>query len=147
MSFIESYNAFCRDNHSFVLPLFETARSLTLFLPGRFNESEVRSESLYCVINLLTLYHERLAQDSESWTPRGTFSSQILCLKDNLKTKTCKTILSILYYTEVLAEMIALRYGRKWSIVLGIESTKALARAVLLHHNNGIYISNTHSNV
>jgi hypothetical protein len=40
----QSYERWVRSEYKWLLPLLDTARNLTLFLPGRFSDSELRSE-------------------------------------------------------------------------------------------------------
>ena len=41
----ESYERWVRSEQKWLLPLLDTARNLTLFLPGRFSDTELRSEA------------------------------------------------------------------------------------------------------
>ena len=40
-----SYEEWVRREQKWLLPLLDTARNLTLFLPGRFSDTELRSEA------------------------------------------------------------------------------------------------------
>lgn len=146
---MSSYESWVERNQAWVLPLVDTSRSLTMFLPGRLNANEVRTEATYTLFNLITLYHNRILDRSPSASIQGFYSCQLKCANETSGTKRAKTILSVFHYTEVCLEMMItqLAHARlkstaqaqrvKWIGVLAIEVIKSLCKLFLLIKNKG----------
>jgi peroxin-16 len=91
---------------------------MVLFLPGRFGDAEVRSQSIYTAIDLLSFYHDCILN-------RPRISLQ--CGPETSEVKTVKVFLNAVQIVEVLIEMMATRQlsrDQKWLIILMIESLK-----------------------
>jgi len=117
---------------------------LTLFLPGRFSETEVKSEAIYTALNLMTLYHDSIMDRSRGFTT----CDYLLVTGERSGAQRLKNLLTFLHYTETLIEMLSARYfgasgtyiGRregKWIIVAIVELIKACCRLRLLSINGG----------
>ena len=123
-------------------------QSLTLFLPGRFQEGgALHSEALYTSLNLLSVFHDALLDQPRALTaeikmdPRG---------KTAAWAHVAQSILLTAHYTEVLVEMAAKKYlpaspllpagsqsRRSWLVLCAVEALKAYCRLSLLYVNRG----------
>ena len=59
----DGYEAWVRREQKWLLPLLDTARNLTLFLPGRFSDTELRSEARTQPQHRLTAHHHPSSLD------------------------------------------------------------------------------------
>ncbi|QRW05495.1 peroxisomal membrane protein PEX16 [Ceratobasidium sp. AG-Ba] len=59
-SVLAQYESFLISNASTISTIESSLRSLTWFLPGRFRDAELASETLTATLNLLSLYHDTL---------------------------------------------------------------------------------------
>lgn len=129
------YENWVRSEQGWYLPLLDTLKSFTMFLPGRFNENFLKSEAIYTMFNLLGMYHDSIAGRPRPFE-----------LKTGAPTawvNRAKTLLGVAELSEVLVEMIAgrkfgdqgLRSRFKWLVILGVESFKMLCKIILLHNN------------
>ena len=135
------YEQWVRREYKWLLPLLDTARNLTLFLPGRFADGELRSEALYATLNLLTVYHDHILHRARAVT------CELQCGPQTPTVRQLQTVLTFLHYTEVLIEMTTNsltrhlppeeRHRRKWQVLSLIEGVKALCRLCMLVNNGG----------
>ena len=136
-----SYEQWVRREYKWLLPLLDTARNLTIFLPGRFADGELRSEALYATLNLLTVYHDHILHRARAVT------CELQCGPQTTYIRQLQTVLTFLHYTEVLLEMATNsltrhlpadeRQKRKWQVLSLIEGIKALCRLCMLVNNGG----------
>ncbi|KAK4047405.1 hypothetical protein OIV83_005452 [Microbotryomycetes sp. JL201] len=122
-------------------------RSLTWILPGRFQDSEIASEALYALLNILGVYHDSIVLRTVSVLPppvRPPSSSHARYTRHFVQTSsTYKNVarsLTVLGYTELLIEMtVRKRLGKDKAeqTVIGIEAVKALLRLLLLRTTGG----------
>ncbi|KAI9803531.1 MAG: hypothetical protein M1825_001874 [Sarcosagium campestre] len=138
---LHMYGDFVTKNASSVSQIESALRSLTYIIPGRFRESEIASESLHSIIQLLSLYHDSLLARAVSRLPsiRQPHPSphnrytRFWTQKSPLYRRIALA-LQMIQYTELLCEMTAKRRGEKarWRAVVLIEMIKALCRLLLL---------------
>jgi peroxin-16 len=129
------YENWVRKHASFVSSIEESARSLTLMLPDRFGNAEVQSESIYTLINLISLYHSRVLRKPN---PHSTYSYYYVKEGGNW-AKRANTMLELLGNVQVLMEMAALRVGKsenlRWNVILLFEGIKSMAKGVIYLNN------------
>lgn len=134
---VDRYEAWVRKEASWYLPLLDSLKSFTIFLPGRFDQNLLQSEAIYTGLNLVGLYHDTIAGK-----PRGpTFDIQ--CGPETLIIKHAKNVLGVLELTEVFIEMAASRYFERkvrrprgrWAVILMVETVKAYCRLLMLANN------------
>jgi len=130
-------------HYRWVVPVCEMSRQLTLFLPGRYAEGELRSEFVYSFLNLIQIVN----QNSLKGVVPDIRKSYVCDLKcgsetDDHYVRWAKDAISLFYYTEVFLEMLADKYlstdknkKPKWAVVTLIEFIKALCHFYLLRNN------------
>ena len=135
------YDDLILKNAGMVTNIESGLRQLTYFIPGRFRESEIASESLHSGVQLLSMYHDSLLAKAVArlpvaqrphpsphnrytkfWTRKSSIYRRIALL------------LQMTQYTELLWEMAAKRKGEKvrWRVVVFLEVIKAICRLLLL---------------
>lgn len=129
------YENWVRKHASFVSSIEESARSLTLMLPDRFGNAEVQSESIYTLINLISLYHSRVLRKPN---PHSTYSYYYV--KDGRNwAKRANTLLELLGNVQVLMEMATLRVGKseklRWNVILLFEVIKSISKGFIYLNN------------
>lgn len=141
------YELWLRDNHTWLLPALDTMRSLTLFLPGRFQEGgQLSSEAIYTALNVISVYHDYLLDNPRALTAEIKLDPQV---KTHASLKVAQGVLLFAHYTEVFCEMAAKRYFRvdgrpegeqtrgSWYYIAGVEAIKAYCRLSMLYANRG----------
>lgn len=140
------YEDFVTKNASSVGQVESALRSLTYIIPGRYRDSEVPSECVHSVVQLLSLYHDSLVSrviarlpptiPRPAPTPHSRYTKYWVS-HSQLYHKVA-VILRMIQYTELLWEMIARRRGEKvrWRVAVFVEISKALCRLLLLRLTN-----------
>jgi len=140
MGVFDKYEKFILSNVSQVNAIESGLRSLTYVLPGRFSDAEFASEALFSLLNLLSLYHDKIltkitTKPAKDGLPPSNFNRYTRSLINGSSLyKKFAYILSMLQYTEVLLEMFYLkRRGSKgkWNMIALIELIKVLLRLSL----------------
>ncbi|KAL8785955.1 MAG: hypothetical protein Q9195_008419 [Heterodermia aff. obscurata] len=132
-TWLDSYEDFVKNNTSQVSQIESALRSLTYILPGRFNESELASESLHTTINLLSTYHTSLLPPPSHPLPHTRYTSYQRS-KSKIYTSS-STLLRTIQYTELLCEMFFKRRGGdklRWRLIVFLEFIKLVCRALML---------------
>jgi len=142
------YELWLRDHHRWLLPMLDAIRSLTLFMPGRFQEGgHLKSECVYATLNLLSVWHDHLLDRPRALTaeikldPLG---------KQHAWLKFAQGVLLFFHYTEIVIEMSARRWlkdpdgevagrhsQRSWFAIAAVEAIKAYMRLTMLYANRG----------
>lgn len=138
------YEAFLISNASTISTIESSLRSLTWFLPGRFKDAELASETLNASMNLLNLYHDtllakRMAQMGPKHKlvlPPSLHARYTRAWADKSKTyKWAARMLEMIRFTQLVVEMGLRRKlghtGRRRGIII-IEIVKAILRLILL---------------
>ncbi|POW10988.1 hypothetical protein PSTT_05698 [Puccinia striiformis] len=137
-----TYQDFLLSNATRITSIESTLRSLTWFLPGRFKDAELASESLYTALNLLSLYHDRIITQVAASLPSSQRPTQTSHAR--YTTAWCAVssmynflahALAIISHSQLLIEMVARRRlgsKRRWRVVLMLELIKALLRLKLV---------------
>jgi hypothetical protein len=139
------YELWLRDNHKWLLPMLDTARSLTLFLPGRFQEGgQLSSEAIYTALNVVSVYHDYLLDNPRALTAEIKLDPQG---KTHSALKVAQGVLLFLHYTEVFFEMAGKKYFKgaqegdqtrgSWMCIAAVEAIKAYCRLSMLYVNRG----------
>ncbi|BGP25702.1 peroxisomal membrane protein pex16 [Rhodotorula toruloides] len=144
---LQHYEAGLVANASRIASIESTLRTLTWFLPGRFQDAEVASEGLYSVLNLISLYHDSILHRAVSSLPaplRPPSSSHTRYTRHfTTHSKPYNLLahsLSVVQSLELLLEMVARKKsGRQGAekTVVAIEALKALLRLGLMSATQG----------
>ncbi|OAV93716.1 hypothetical protein PTTG_09590 [Puccinia triticina 1-1 BBBD Race 1] len=138
-----TYQAFLLSNATRITSIESTLRSLTWFLPGRFKDAELASESLYTALNLLSLYHDRIitkvvtslpASQKPAQSSHARYTSAWCAVSPTYNFLAHG--LAIISHSQLLVEMVARRRlgsKRRWRVVLMLELIKALLRLKLVN--------------
>ena len=135
------YDDLILKNAGMVTNIESGLRQLTYFIPGRFRESEIASESLHSGVQLLSMYHDSLlakavarlpAMQRPHPSPHNRYT-RFWTRKSSIYRRIA-LLLQITQYTELLWEMAAKRKGEKvrWRVVVLLEIIKAVCRLLLL---------------
>ncbi|KAI9472375.1 MAG: peroxisome membrane protein [Benjaminiella poitrasii] len=109
----------------------DSLRALTLLLPGRFEDSEICSQSILTVLNLASLYH------TKQYHLDTTSSFNVRFVRLSRLCQLASWTLSIISSTEVLFEMLLVKKAvSRWKWVVRIEGIKAILRFVLFYSTN-----------
>jgi peroxin-16 len=141
-SMLSQYESFLIQNASTINTIESSLRSLTWFLPGRFKDAELASESLTAVLNLLGIYHDTLLSRQMALSgvkpllPPAPHTKYIKAWmeKDRLY-KWAARILQVLRFTELMVEMgLRRKVNSKaaWRGILTIETMKAVLRLLII---------------
>ncbi|KAI8090089.1 peroxisome membrane protein [Gilbertella persicaria] len=121
----------------------DVIRALSILLPGRFEDSNLCSQAILSVINLVSLYHTNVLIKKSTLSEKTKLNhllsfnerfSQLISAKKLLRTASWT--LSMISYTEVLTEMVLSRKVSnlsKWKWIASLEGIKALLRLILFY--------------
>ncbi|KAL9088092.1 MAG: hypothetical protein Q9159_003290 [Coniocarpon cinnabarinum] len=139
------YDDLILKNAGMVKTIESGLRQLTYFIPGRFRESEIASESLYSGVQLLSMYHDSLLAKAVARLPTAQRPypsphnryTRFWTRKSPIYRRIA-LLLQMTQYTELLWEMAAKRRGEKvrWRVVVVLEVVKAVCRLLLLRLTN-----------
>ncbi|BGP41254.1 hypothetical protein JCM10450v2_005294 [Rhodotorula kratochvilovae] len=146
-SALASYEEGLVANVGRIQSLEASLRTLTWFLPGRFQDAEVASEGLYSVLNLISLYHDSILHRAVSSLPaplRPPSSSHTRYTRHFTTTSKPYSLLahalSAVQSLELLLEMAARKrrgpHAQEKTIV-ALEALKALLRLGLMGATSG----------
>jgi len=146
------YELWLRDNHKWLLPVLDTFRSLTLFLPGRFQEggASLTSEGIYTALNLISVFHDSLLDTPRTLTCELRVLGETGPARRHAWLRLAQNVLLTAHYTEVLIEMAAkarfpasplaapgAQSRRSWLVLCAVEAIKAYCRLSMLYANRG----------
>ena len=117
---VKAYEEFIRNHEPFFSAVDDMARSFLLLIPGRYGRSELASESLHVLLNLITFHHNLILG-------RPSAFSALLAVPATQKTRNLQNMLTVLQNVDVLLEMFAkctLTVQNRWRFILLIESLK-----------------------
>ncbi|KAF8328167.1 peroxisomal membrane protein-domain-containing protein [Cantharellus anzutake] len=121
------YEAFLIQNSPIINTIESSLRSLTWFLPGRFKDADLASESLTTGLNLLSLYHDVLlarrlsGEKVKPLIPPSEHSRYTRAWADKQSTyKYAARALEIIRFTQLLFEMVLRRRTAKQNTWRGI---------------------------
>ncbi|KDQ16718.1 hypothetical protein BOTBODRAFT_156651 [Botryobasidium botryosum FD-172 SS1] len=139
---IAAYESFLINNASTINTIESTLRSVTWFLPGRFKDAELASESLSASLNLITLYHDtllarRLADPKYKPLVPPTIHTRYTraYVERSGLYRWISRALEVIKYVELVSEMTLRRKtssGNVWKGIVALESVKAALRLFLL---------------
>lgn len=141
------YDNYILQNASSVTSIESTLRTLTYLLPGRFQDSEAASETLYAALNLLGIYHDSILARAIERLPNSAKKPQLSAHNRYTKFWTTQSSLykklsisvTTIQHLSFLFEIIARKkFGEKarWRAIIGIEAVKAVCRFILLQETN-----------
>lgn len=144
LNLFAKYDDYILRNASSITSIESTLRTLTYLLPGRFQDSEAASETLYAFLNLLGIHHDSILARAIEKLPRNN-AKNLPITAHNRYTKywsskskiyrLLSTAITTLQHLSFLLEIIARKnFGEKgrWRIIISIEAIKAFCRIVLL---------------
>ncbi|KAK9463151.1 peroxisomal membrane protein-domain-containing protein [Lipomyces oligophaga] len=136
-----AYESFLLHNAGQISSVESTLQHLCFLFPGKFKDAEVVSEVVYATLGILGMYHDTILI-------RSAMSDKVSEYKPTLHTRYTRHyisqsslyrrlayILACIQKVELLCEILARRKGGRsaqQATVLGIESTKAMLRLLLL---------------
>ncbi|TFL03738.1 peroxisome membrane protein [Pterulicium gracile] len=140
---LAKYESFLIENVSTISSLESSLRSITWFLPGRFKDAELASESLSTLLNLMSMYHDtllaKIVQNETQYKPLIPSSLHTRFTKawsnKNARYKWTARALEIIKYTQLVLEMSLRRNvsaKSKWRGIILLEFIKAVLRIFLL---------------
>ncbi|KAF9568428.1 peroxisomal membrane protein PEX16 [Agrocybe pediades] len=137
------YESFLINNVSTISTLESSLRSITWFLPGRFKDAELASESLTSLLNVMSMYHDtllaRIVKANPSYRPLipsslHTRYTRKWSDKESLYKWSSRAI-ELIRFTQLVIEMVLRRNVSerlKWRAILLLEFTKASLRLLIL---------------
>ncbi|KAI9220015.1 peroxisome membrane protein [Blastocladiella britannica] len=134
------YRTFLLHNAAQISSVESALRSLSYFLPGRFADADLASEGLFAVVNLISLYHDRILYDAvkQSGTEyKATLANQYHrhWQAESPLVHYTSLALTLFQTVEGVCEMAAAKRWsekRRWDLIFGIEAVKALLRLTLV---------------
>ncbi|EDV97264.1 peroxisomal membrane protein PEX16 [Drosophila grimshawi] len=135
---LKSYEAWVARNPDVVGDFETTAKWVSYFVAGRISNSNVLSELVYTLSNMLVFYNDRIIDRS-----RGANENAVLRMQSGLCYRL-KVTLTTLEYCEVFIEISARRYlsqTGKWLVITFIQLFKAAGRLFLLKHSTSDIIT------
>ncbi|KNZ77428.1 Peroxisomal membrane protein PEX16 [Termitomyces sp. J132] len=140
---IARYEAFLLDNVSTISSLESSLRSITWFLPGRFKDAELASETLTSLLNVMSMYHDtllaKIVQKDRNYQPLIPPSLHTRFTKawsdKSDKYKWAARALQLIKFLELVVEMGLRRKvssKARWRGVILLEVVKACLRFTLL---------------
>ncbi|GAA5895438.1 peroxisomal membrane protein PEX16 [Sporobolomyces salmoneus] len=144
---IASYEATLLANASRIASIESTLRTLSWFIPGRFNDADLASESLYSLTNLVSLYHDNILHKAVSSLPaplRPPSSSHTRYTRHwttvSPPYRRMAQLLSVIQSVELFLEMaVRKKKGREGAekLAIGLEAIKAALRLGLMGATKG----------
>ncbi|XP_030571651.1 peroxisomal membrane protein PEX16 [Drosophila novamexicana] len=135
---LKSYEAWVAKNPDVVGDFETTAKWVSYFVAGRISNSNVLSELVYTLSNMLVFYNDRIIDKA-----RGANENAVIRLQSGLCYRL-KVTLTTLEYSEVFIEISARRlFGQtgKWLVIALIQVFKAAGRLFLLKHSTSDIIT------
>ncbi|KAJ3319463.1 Peroxisomal membrane protein pex16, partial [Boothiomyces sp. JEL0866] len=129
-----NYENFILKNAQHVQSVEASLRTLSYFLPGRFDNSEILSEALYSGTKLVGLYHDSILEvEAQKQQPKGASAFNRYNKGLLRKARIICWVLTVIRSFETTAEMISSRVSKIFQekFVLMIEIVKAALRLAL----------------
>ncbi|XP_017023030.1 peroxisomal membrane protein PEX16 [Drosophila kikkawai] len=135
---LKAYEAWVAKNPDVVGDFETTAKWVSYFIAGRISSSNVVSELVYTLSNMLVFYNDRIIQRA-----RNAGENSVVRLQSKLCYRL-KVTLTTLEYSEVFIEISARRlFGQtgKWLVIALIQAFKAAGRWFILKHSTSDIIT------
>ncbi|KAF9506296.1 hypothetical protein BS47DRAFT_438215 [Hydnum rufescens UP504] len=142
LSPIARYESFLVHNSTIIGTIESSLRSLSWFLPGKFKDADLASESLTTVLNLISLYHDTLlarrfvGDKSTPLIPPSDHSRYTRAWTEKrVRYKHVARALEVIRYLQLVIEMYLRRRGADraaWRGILTLEAIKVMLRLSLL---------------
>lgn len=140
---VQAYERFLLQNAGRVSSVESTIRSFSYLITGQVQEVEIASETLYSVLQILGLYHDKIISKATKpllatdplYRPNNHNRYTGNYMKTNGAYRKIVLFLTLIRCTELLWEMIARRKFKergRWLAVIAIEALKASCRIGLL---------------
>lgn len=147
-AWIQAYEKFLLQNAGRISSVESTVRSFSYLVTGQVQEVEIASETLYAVLQILGMYHDKIISKATQpllemdplYRPSNHNRYTTSNLKRNGAYRKIVHFLSLLRCTELLWEMVArskFRERGRWRAIIIIEFIKAVCRLGLLATTNG----------
>ncbi|EJT97753.1 peroxisome membrane protein [Dacryopinax primogenitus] len=136
---VAAYESFLVAHLSAISTIESSLRSLTWFLPGRFKDAELASESLATTLNMVSLYHDTLltslVKDKKPVIPPTPHMryTRAWCDKSAIYKWAARTLEAIRHCELFMEMLLRRRFGKRgaWRGVVGLEFLKATLRLIL----------------
>lgn len=145
---LKSYEKWVAANPETVCDVETTTKWISYFIAGRISDSNVVSELVYTLSNILVLYNDRIIDKSQQGKLISDLqpvqleaSTSAFARSNNKKAKyiyRLKVMLTTLEYCEVFIEISAKRiFGNKgkWLFIAFVQFAKAAGRFFILKHS------------
>ncbi|XP_039489404.1 peroxisomal membrane protein PEX16 [Drosophila santomea] len=135
---LKAYEAWVAKNPDVVGDFETTAKWVSYFIAGRISSSNVVSELVYTLSNMLVFYNDRIIEKA-----RNAEANSVIKLQSKLCYRL-KVMLTTLEYSEVFIEISARRlFGQsgKWLVIALIQAFKAAGRFFILKHSTSDIIT------
>ncbi|XP_017003920.2 peroxisomal membrane protein PEX16 [Drosophila takahashii] len=135
---LKAYEAWVARNPDVVGDFETTAKWVSYFIAGRISSSNVLSELVYTLSNMLVFYNDRIIERA-----RNARENSVIQLQSKLCYRL-KVTLTTLEYSEVFIEISARRlFGQsgKWLVIALIQAFKAAGRFFILKHSTSDIIT------
>lgn len=142
-TWLDSYDKFLVRNAASIGSIESTLRTVSYVLPGRFNDVEIATETLYAVLNVLGLYHDTIIARAVAASPNAAAVYRPSphnrytdwFIKNRKGYKYASRAVTFVKFGELVAEMVAKKNGgemARWKCIIGIEGIKAGLRIYML---------------
>lgn len=135
---LKAYEAWVAKNPDVVGDFETTAKWVSYFIAGRISSSNVLSELVYTLSNMLVFYNDRIIERA-----RNARENSVIQLQSKLCYRL-KVTLTTLEYSEVFIEISARRlFGQsgRWLVIALIQAFKAAGRFFILKHSTSDIIT------
>lgn len=132
---LKAYETWVSKNPETVCDVETTAKWVSYFIAGRISDSNVVTELIYSLSNLLVLYNDRIIAKTK--LQKGEATGDIESTSSGFCYRL-KVMLTTLEYCEVFIEISAKRvFGNKgkWVFISGLQCLKAAGRFYILKHS------------
>ncbi|PVU92668.1 hypothetical protein BB561_003683 [Smittium simulii] len=141
------YESFLIKNAPAINSIENGLKTLTFILPGRFEEAEIASETIYSILNFLGLYHDYILSKAAKNNQLFDTAGQLINVPTSEKLKYFKyfsknhkvyhslaILLTSTLFVEKLVEMIVekkLGIKKKWQAITLLEVVKMVTGSVI----------------
>lgn len=151
------YESWLRVHSTWLLPSLDAIRSLTLFLPGRFQEGgQISSEGIYTILNVIAVYHDHILDKPRALSAELRVDA---ASRERTLIQFAQGMLLFTHYTEVFMEMAAKRYFKQeggvdgaqtrgsWYCIAAVEAIKSEPPMHCTHTQRSEASGDTHRSI
>lgn len=142
-TWLDTYDKFLVRNAASIGSIESTLRTVSYVVPGRFNDVEIATETLYAVLNVLGLYHDGIIARAVAGSPNASAVYRPSphnrytdwFMKNRQGYRLASRAVTFVKFGELVAEMVARKKGgepARWKCIVGIEGIKSALRLYML---------------